>query len=726
MTAMVAGDVPAQYRVRAIEELRAPVLQRLLIATMLGAWTLATAFPMPGSRPDLEYCVATLGLSLFCTIILRHHYALGASLFLSGLTVLALLASRTYPEVPVTHFLSLIVAGGVFLLGEGAGALLAVAITGTLLFMPDRPGGTSVSILLIWLTLGLVWQGARPMATLVAWSWQSYTEARERAAELQERQGKLNQVLKDLDAAYNELAHANRRLAASKAVAEEARRAKAEFVANVSHELRTPINMIIGFTEVIIRNPRTYSRNGLPPTLLADLDVVLRNAQHLSDLINDILDLSQIEVGRMGLAKEWTSLAETAQAAVAAIEPLARMRGLEMELAIDANLPPVLIDRTRVRQVLLNLLSNAVRFTEKGGIRVTVRREDGQVAVSVHDTGPGIAQDDIPRLFEPFRQLDGSIRRRYGGTGLGLHISRSFVTLHGGEMVVESELGQGTTITFTLPIEDTVPFSSLEEAATPRLEALHPRSAYVVAEPQPVLEGLLRRYVDDGAVIPAADLQEAAGISRSQPTSAIVLRATHTREAWQWLEHAERLNYGAPLIVCSMPGALEAYSEELGLTGYLVKPVRQQQLLDAVGGLPGARNILIVDDDRDFLRLFARMLKSARRHYTVWQAASAEEALALLTGRRPDVIFLDVLLPDLNGPQLLDRIRAQEGLRDIPIFFVTAQDAAGRPLIADLVTITHHGGLSADELMRCIQAASRAMSGAIPPVDRELPVAPSG
>ncbi len=721
MTATASAETPSQYRIRAIQELRLPVLRRLLMATMLAAWAFALILPMPRSRPGLELVVAALGLALACTLVLQYQYGFGAGLFLIGLTALGLYLARSYPELPVAYFLSLLVAGGVFLLGELAGALLALLITAALLLLPGRPVDATGPLVLVWLTLGLVWQGARPMATLVSWSWHSYAEARERAAELQERQGRLNQVLKDLDAAYNELASMNRKLAASKAVAEEARRAKAEFVANVSHELRTPINMIIGFTEVILRNPRTYARGGLPPALLADLEVVLRNAQHLSDLINDILDLSQIEVGRMGLAKEWTSLADTAREAVAAIEPLARMRGLSIGLDMDADLPPVLIDRTRVRQVLLNLLSNAVRFTEKGEIRVSVRRRDGQVAVSVRDTGPGIAREDIPKLFEPFRQLDGSIRRRYGGTGLGLHISRTFVTLHGGEMAVESEPGQGTTFTFTLPVEDTVPFSQLYESAVPGTEALRPRLTFVVAEPQPALEGLLRRYVDDGVVIHASDLQEAARISRSQPASAIVLRAGNAREAFQWLERAGTVNYGAPLIACAMPGALEAYSEELGLAGYLLKPVRQQQLLDALAGVPGAQNVLVVDDDRDFLRLFARMLRSARRHYTVWQAASAEEALALLADRRPDAIFVDVLLPDLDGPQLVGRIRSQGTLWDIPIFFVTAQDAAGKPLVASFLGIAHHGGLSADEMMRCIQAVGRALSGAIPPADRELP-----
>lgn len=730
MVTAVAESPLSDYSSQAVQDLRAPVLRNLLLFAALVAWAGATLSPMPGPRPALALALGVVGLGLACQLLVRRSYNASAALFVVGLAILGVATAYCYPEQPVAYLLSLVVAVAVFLRGPAAGLLLATLVTGVLLVPAQlrpalpRPANAAGGLVLAWLSLGVTWQGTRPLATLVSWSWQSYEEARRRAAELEERQARLAQVLKDLDNAYNELANANYKLAFSKAVADEARRAKAEFVANVSHELRTPINMIMGFTEVILRSPSTYARGGLPPALLADLDVVLRNAQHLSDLINDILDLSQLEVGRMGLVKEWTSIAEIAEQAVAAILPLARTRGLAIELEIEPGLPPVYVDGTRIRQVLLNLLSNAVRFTAEGRIRVAIRRDEEQILASVGDTGPGIAAEDIPKLFEPFRQLDGSLRRRYGGTGLGLHISRSFVVLHGGDISVSSQLGQGTTIHFSLPIEDSVPFAPLQRSPEP--ERAPDGAGFVVVEQQPLLEGLLRRYLDGGTVVPARDLAQAGRLSRSQASLAIAVRTAHADQAWQVLAEAAHADLHAPLIVCAMPGAIEAYSAELGLADYMLKPVTRQRLLDALARVPAARTILIVDDDHDFLRLFARLLRSARRGYTVWQAASADEALALLANRKPDAIFLDVLMPGMDGPTLVGRIRSQEALRDIPIFFVTACDASGSPLVATVVGISHRGGLSADELMRCLEAVGRTLRGAIPPADRELPAARPG
>lgn len=235
-------------------------------------------------------------------------------------------------------------------------------------------------------------------------------------------------------------------------VAEEARRAKEQFVANVSHELRTPLNMIVGFSEMIIQAPKAYGA-ALPAALRADLDVILRNAQHLASLINDVLDRSQVEAGRMALTRERVALPEIIDEARSGVERLYGSKGLYLRVEVPAELPPVFCDRTRIREVLLNLLTNAARYAEQGGVDLHAWQEGSDVIVSVADTGPGIAPEDAGKLFAPFQQLDGSIRRRYGGSGLGLAISKDFVELHGGKMWLESEKGRGSTFFFRLPIE---------------------------------------------------------------------------------------------------------------------------------------------------------------------------------------------------------------------------------------------------------------------------------
>ena len=181
--------------------------------------------------------------------------------------------------------------------------------------------------------------------------------------------------------------------------AEEARRSKEQFVANVSHELRTPLNMIIGFSEMAMYSPETYGPN-IPQALLADLEIVLRNSRHLSSLIDDVLDLSQIDAGQMALMKELTTLGEIIAAVATAVRPLFNSKGLYLRTDIPRNLPPLHCDRIRIRQVLLNLLSNAGRFTEKGGVWVGARQEGNQIVVSVADSGPGIKADEAAKVFK--------------------------------------------------------------------------------------------------------------------------------------------------------------------------------------------------------------------------------------------------------------------------------------------------------------------------------------
>jgi signal transduction histidine kinase/CheY-like chemotaxis protein len=710
---------------RMTDELRAPILRRLLFLVMVLAWGAVAPITAPGG--GFVLCLATILLALVSLWVLQHSYLWSAWLFLVGLAGCGLGATALYPQLPFPYLLSFVVGATVFLAGSGAGLLFAAWLTGSLLYLAygagvDFPLYTLPgSILLLWLLALLTWTGTQPMRTLSGWLWHHYEEMRQRMDELQEYQARLAQTLRMLDQAREELARANRKLRISNAVADEARQAKAEFAANISHELRTPINMITGFTEMILNAPRAYAQQGLPAALLADMNVVLRNAQHLSDLINDILDLSQLDVGRMALVREWAELGEIAESAVAAIAPLARARGLTLRMELEQPLPPALIDKVRIRQVILNLLSNAVRFTEAGQVCLAARRCDGHLVVSVRDTGPGIAAQDLPKLFEPFRQVDGSLGRRYGGSGLGLAISRSFVALHGGDMSVESKVGQGTQICIRLPLQSALPPSQPHETTDPELPHIRSAAAeYVVVEPRPVVERLLRRYLAEDAVLAAPTIPAALRISRNQVTRAIVVRATHEHEAHRLREEARQANYDAPLIVCAMPGLPEVYAEELGLAGYLLKPITRERLLSTLAALPGVQTLLVVDDDADFRHLIMRMVRTADRSYTVWQAASATEALALLAHRRPDAILLDVLLPDMDGPRLLERIRTIETLQETPIFFVTAQDASGSPLVASFLDITHRGGLSADELLRSIRAIGEAFRGATPPADRAL------
>ena len=246
----------------------------------------------------------------------------------------------------------------------------------------------------------------------------------------------------------------------ARAIAEEANRLKSEFVASMSHELRTPLNSIIGYSQFMLDG----LDGELTPDQRRDLGRVLTNGEHLLGLINDILDLSRLEAGRFEVRPEPTLLSEMVQGALAALEPLARRKGLTLETDLPAGMPLVMADSDRVRQVLLNLLSNAIKFTDAGRISVRGRALDGFAEVTVSDSGAGIPESAHHYIFESFRQVDGSSTRRHGGVGLGLAIVRQILELHGGSISVRSAVGQGSHFTFTLPLAVSAPS---EAAASP-------------------------------------------------------------------------------------------------------------------------------------------------------------------------------------------------------------------------------------------------------------------
>jgi signal transduction histidine kinase len=224
---------------------------------------------------------------------------------------------------------------------------------------------------------------------------------------------------------------------------------KSQFLANMSHELRTPLNAILGYTELIV--DKIYGE--VPDKITDVLDRVQKSGRHLLGLINDVLDLSKIEAGQLTLTLSDYSVHDAVQSAVTAVEPLAKEKGLQLVVDIAAKLPVGRADERRIVQVLLNLIGNAIKFTEEGEVAIHVRRDNGLFVVGVSDTGPGIPKAQHERIFEEFQQADGSATRANGGTGLGLAIARKIIELHGGRLWVESVVGQGSTFTFSLPVQ---------------------------------------------------------------------------------------------------------------------------------------------------------------------------------------------------------------------------------------------------------------------------------
>ena len=688
--------------------------------------------PLQGAVPAMILFV----LPLIAWAARRFGYLAGVWALVVGLVAVDLLLVLWAGLGPSIYLIAVPVGLAASLIGLGGGAIAAAGCTALVMWLPaiSEPAASDLRIFALigaWCAVGLVWLTRRPLLEGLRWSWSGYAENRRLLEQARDAQLRTKQALGDLADANLQLARLNSLAQALRQAAEEARRAKEEFVTNVSHELRTPLNMIIGFSEMILDAPEAYG-SAVPPALLADLAVIHRNSQHLSSLIDDVLDLSQIEVGQMALTRERAALHEIVEAAKVAVRPLFEAKDLSLQIEIAEDLPLIYCDRTRVREVVLNLLSNAGRFTERGGVRVRAWHEGNNVVVSVVDTGPGIAEKDIERLFQPFQQLDTSVRRRFGGTGLGLSISRNFIELHGGRIWLESEMGSGSTFFFALPISPPTPADSgarerlipeweyrqRTRASSAPIAVVRPR--LVVLEEGDSLQRLLRRYLDGVEIARAATLEQALEALADVPAQALLVNRASTGESMESILAASgALPFGTPLLVSFVPGVSEA-ADALGSSDYLVKPVSRDKLLEALDRweLP-RRTVLVVDDEPEALRLFWRMLASADRGYRVLTASNGCQALEILRAQHPDVVLLDLIMPDMDGFQFLAAKNADPALRDVPVVVISARDPVGHLIVSNALTVTCGGGLSVRQLLSSVGSLLKILAPAGAPGDLE-------
>jgi signal transduction histidine kinase/CheY-like chemotaxis protein len=621
---------------------------------------------------------------------------------------------------------------------ERVWVLLLVPVTAASLLGSTRLGGVAAlatSVLLVWRLPPWVgdWSLACVMALLALWSAQiavrcaargavestrwaleHYTAMRSVLDEALDQRVELKQARDDLVQANGQLERLAERLALMTEVAEEANRTKERFLANVSHELRTPLNMIIGFSEMITQSPDVYEAN-LPGALLADITVIRRNSQHLASLVDDILDLSRTEAGHLALAREWLSLEEVVQEAVDAVAPLFANKGLYLRVESARQLPETYCDRTRIRQVVLNLLSNAGRFTTEGGVQITLSSDASGVLCCVADTGRGIPSEDRERVFEPFYQTSSQTLRRRDGTGLGLSISRSLIELHGGTLWLESEPGKGTSFYFQLPIAQTTggppplsrwfsTYGAYEQRDRPT-RAPHPqlKPRLVVLEAGTALAKTLRRHAGEADIVGVRTMEAAVAELDREPADVLVVNNELAEVVSRQLVGLNRLPHGTPAAVCWMP-ADDEIAAELGVTRYLVKPIDRDELLECFAARGRAvESILIVDDDPEAVQMLARMILTAPRPYQVLRASRPRRALELMRERQPDLVLLDMYMPEMSGFELL-RIKAQDpAIAKIEVIAISAHDPTMSLGRGNSLTLLHRAPLAMDDLLDGVQ-----------------------
>jgi signal transduction histidine kinase/CheY-like chemotaxis protein len=469
--------------------------------------------------------------------------------------------------------------------------------------------------------------------------------------------------------------------------AESANRTKSTFLANMSHELRTPMNAIIGYSEMLIEEAEELDLKNLAP----DLQKIRSAGKHLLSLINDVLDLSKIEAGKMTLFIEQIVVKSMTQEVAATIQPLVEKNGNRLQVDCAEDCGTILADRTKIRQTLFNLLSNAAKFTEKGSITLEARRvkpppADGsteeespqeRITFCVRDTGIGMTDEQVGRLFQAFSQADASTTRKYGGTGLGLVISRKFCQMMGGDIRVRSESGKGTTFIVDLPVSvatETAPVRSEEE----KMPADGKSRLVLVIDDDPEAAELLKRSLSKSGygVVVAYSGGTGIEIAHKLHPAAITLDVMMPgMDGWSVLTElkSDPDTSAIPVIIVTMLQDRQL-GFTLGASEFLTKPVDQEKLRSVVSNhcIRPPAYALVVEDDSNSRQLVCRMLEKENIRFQ--EAENGRIALDKIAIETPAVILLDLMMPVMDGFEFLSILRENSQLASIPVVVVTAKD----------------------------------------------------
>jgi signal transduction histidine kinase/CheY-like chemotaxis protein len=404
---------------------------------------------------------------------------------------------------------------------------------------------------------------AQSKLSLVQWAIDSQQKNVQRAEVFYEQREQLKDAMLEVQKANGKLEKLNEDLAVARKEAEDASQAKSTFLSNMSHELRTPLNIVIGYSSSMLNMPAMYQHKPLADVYRKDLNAILSNGQYLLGLINDILDLSKIEAGKLHIHPEPVDLQTTIRGIVATSVGLAQQKPIQIRPDIDEDLPQVWADETRIRQILLNLMSNAIKFTESGSVTLSAKVVDNQIKLAVTDTGVGIPAEALLRIFDRFEQAQFDTDRHYGGTGLGLDISQRLCEMHGSKLQVESAIGQGSTFWFALPLASSMQQTTTDEIADETL--------------------------------------------------------AHIYET-------------------------------------------QEMMLDSA-------IILLVENDAPTRKLLRRVLEP--QNYVVMEAVNGKNGLETIEGILPELIILDLSLPDISGVEVLETMRNNPLTEHIPVIILS-------------------------------------------------------
>lgn len=665
-------------------------------------------------QPDSPFVMWLIPVGMFITSI--SAYALKQSqpsmarlVFCIELLILVLWQVHIQASVLSCFFLiPILVISSVLVEREWLIALAFISCATLLVMVRNDPSMASVygtAMLLVALTTLASWLATDNLYVAVNWAMYSEQQAAASVRRLRERRADLRRMADMLRTNQERMHYLNIRLEQAKVSAEEAYRTKQHFVANVSHELRTPLNLITGFSEMMAFSPESYGGVRLPSQYQEDVMEIYRSSKHLLGLVEDVLALAQLEAGQMIVQREWASISLAIQEATDTMRPLIEGKGLCLDVSIAPNIPLLYIDVGRIRQVLLNLLNNAYRFTEQGSIWVHGTLNGDQVAIEVGDSGVGIREDDLPRIFQEFHNLSGGPSARREGFGLGLSISRRLVEAHGGRLWADSTLGQGSVFHITLPVttnQATLSRPTLVHTA-PRTRGTRSKPVLLEIGDEPGLD-MVDRYLSEYHLVQAPPRQAASAYEQYLPVAIWVNAHPNRLEIPRYLAPIVRVAPTLPIISCRVMTQGDV-AKQLQADYYLAKPITRERLLKAIADIAAERpveTILIIDDDPRLLRMVQRILASAEgASYRVIEACGGQEGLDQIETVRPDLILLDLAMPEISGYDVLDVLHGPDyaGMRvalmtgvelqadATPVYAIAVQSQEGFPLAKSLNVI---------------------------------------
>ncbi len=518
----------------------------------------------------------------------------------------------------------------------------------------------------------------------------------------------------------------------AKAMAEQANLAKSQFLANMSHELRTPLNAIIGYSEILIEEAEDAVGADCPreeAAELSDAERIRTAGCHLLNLINDVLDISKIEAGKMDSYNEVFDIGEMISGVLSTAHPLLEKNANTLEVDCPGDIGVMEADLVKIRQILLNLLSNASKFTEQGTVKLLVSKELREDCVwcvfEVSDSGIGISPEQQEKLFQAFTQADSSTTRKYGGTGLGLTISKRFAQMMGGDITVASETGKGSVFTIRLPekigcekevLDKTVP---VRAEITPAKPASDKKNTVLVIDEDPMVRNLLEHHLHTLGyqTLLAQNGEEGLRLARERLPDIITLDIMMTQmDGWSVLStlKADKKLTNIPIITMSL---LEDRSigYSLGATEYLNKPVDREQLAAVLSKYrphtEKTAQILVVEDDKTTRDIMVHLLTHAG-----WRTDEAENgrvALARVENNAPDLILLDLVMPEMDGFEFIFRLRQQLEFAAIPVVVLTAKNITAEDrarLHSGVAAVFRKSAYSQDKLLAEMRGLLAALS----------------